>query len=38
MSRTSRRPLWRALDIALIIVVLALAAFVIFTVVTAVRA
>ncbi len=34
----SRRPLWRAFDFMLIVVVLALAAFVVFAIVTAVRA
>jgi hypothetical protein len=34
----SRRPFWRAFDFVLIIVVLALVAFVLFAVVTAVRA
>lgn len=34
----SRRPLWRAFDFALIVVVLALAAFILFAVVTAMRA
>jgi hypothetical protein len=34
----SRRPLWRAFDFMLIVVVLALAAFVVFVIVTAVRA
>ncbi len=34
----SRRPLWRAFDFVLIVVVLALAAFVAFAVVTAIRA
>ncbi len=34
----ARHPFWRAFDFALIVVVLALAAFVIFAVVTAVRA
>jgi hypothetical protein len=34
----SRRPLWRAIDFILIIAVLTLAAFVIFAIVTAVRA
>jgi hypothetical protein len=36
--RASRRPLWRILDYLLIVVVLALAAFVVFAIVTAVRA
>jgi hypothetical protein len=36
--RASRRPLWRIFDFLLIVVVLALAAFVLFTVVTAIRA
>ncbi len=34
----SRRPLWRSFDFLLIVVVVALAAFVIFSIVTAVRA
>jgi hypothetical protein len=34
----SRRPLWRVLDFLLIVVVLALAAFVVFTIVTALQA
>jgi hypothetical protein len=34
----SRRPFWRTFDFVLIVVVLALAAFVVFAVVTAVRA
>lgn len=34
----SRRPFWRAFDFALIVVVLALAAFVVFAVLTAARA
>ena len=34
----SRRPFWRAFDFILIVVVLALAAFVVFAIVTAVRA
>ena len=34
----SRRPLWRAFDFMLIVVVLALAAFVVFAIVTAGRA
>ncbi len=33
----SRRPLWRAFDFVLIVAVLALASFVVFAVVTAVR-
>lgn len=36
--RTSRRPIWRVFDFLLIVAVLALAGFVIFTIVTAVRA
>jgi hypothetical protein len=36
--RASRRPLWRILDFLLIVVVLALAAFVIFTIATALQA
>jgi hypothetical protein len=36
--RASRRPLWRVLDFILIVVVLALAAFVVFAIVTAIRA
>ncbi|GEM_PF-4142735 len=34
----SRRPIWRAFDFVLIVIVLALAAFVLFALVTAVRA
>lgn len=34
----SRRPLWRVFDFMLIVVVLALAAFVVFAVVTAIQA
>ncbi len=34
----SRRPLWRAFDFVLIVVVLALAAFIVFAVVTTIRA
>lgn len=34
----SRRPFWRAFDFLLIVVVLALAAFIVFALVTAVRA
>lgn len=34
----SRRPLWRTFDFMLIVVVFALAAFVVFAIVTAVRA
>jgi hypothetical protein len=36
--RTSRHPLWRLFDFLLIIVVLALAAFIAFAIVTAIRA
>lgn len=36
--RTPHRPLWRAIDFVLIVVVLALMAFVVFTIVSAVRA
>jgi hypothetical protein len=36
--RASRHPLWRLFDFLLIVVVLALAAFVTFAVVTAIRA
>lgn len=36
--RSSRHPRWRAFDFVLIVVVLALAAFVLFAIVTAVRA
>ena len=38
MRRGSRAPLWRAFDFVLIVVVLACAAFVIFTIVSALRA
>ena len=36
--RASRRPLWRVLDFLLIVVVLALAVFIVFAIVTAIRA
>jgi len=36
--RSSRHPLWRVFDFVLIVVVLALAAFVLFALVSAVRA
>jgi len=37
-SMRSRHPLWRAFDFVLIVVVLALAAFILFAIVTAIQA
>jgi hypothetical protein len=36
--RTSRRPFWRVFDFLLIVAVIALAAFIIFAIVSAIRA